>query len=244
MVNTYNTTLNPIIWNEDMTLKTGVSNAINNVVQQFVEDLPVPIEIVDVRIVGSNASYNYTEFSDIDVHIVVNNELLPYEPKMLKLLYNSARSNFNKYYSIKIKGLPIEISIEDLNSNLTSNGIYSVTNNSWIKKPQPITVNAIDVTNTESYLKLCNKINQILDNPNSKDIKDMINHLYVIRKNSILIDGEYGIGNLIFKAIRNVGLLQKLKEELYDIISRELTFESMLEDSNTIAALKFIKEDE
>lgn len=242
MVNNYNTTLNPLIWNEDMTLQNGVADAINNVVNQFVEDLPVPIEILDIRIVGSNASYNYTDHSDIDVHIVVNTEVLPYEPKILKLLYNSARASFNKYYSIRIKGLPIELSIEDLNTNLTSNGIFSVTENKWLQLPHPITVKRVDMTTTESYRKLVKKIEDLLAEPTSQEIKEMIGKLYMIRKNSILTDGEFGKGNLLFKEIRNAGLLQELKAALYDILSKELTVEGMLEELDIMGALRFTEE--
>lgn len=239
-----NNQLNPRIWNEDMTLKTGITDAIFKIVDQFVKDLPVPIEIVDVTIVGSNASFNYNEHSDVDIHLIVNNEVLPYDSKILKLLYDSARNKFNREYDITIKGLPIELSIEDVKSNVCSNGIYSVKNNNWIKLPEQIDIsNVIDMTSTDSYEKLVNEINCILNNPTSESIKQMINNLYIIRKNSILVDGEYGKGNLLFKAIRNAGLLQKLKEELYNILSKELTFESMLENMDIQAALKYTMED-
>lgn len=243
MVTMYNKTLNPLIWNGDNTLKDGICDAIRNIVNQFKDDLQVPMEIVDVTLVGSNASYNYTEHSDIDIHIVVNNEVLPYDSKVLKLLYNAARNKFNKDYSITIKGLPIELSIEDISSTVCSNGIYSVLNNEWIKEPKPIDTNVFDMKNTDSFVRLCDEIEKVLANPTSKDIKEMINHLYIIRKNSIMVDGEYGKGNLLFKEIRNTGLLQQLKEELYNILSRELTFESMLEDMNIQGALRFNVED-
>ena len=238
-----NEILNPILWDENNTLRSGISNAIFKIVDRFVEDLEVPIEIVDITLVGSNASYNYNEMSDIDIHIVVNNEVLPYDSKMLKLLYNSARNKFNKDYNITIKNLAVELSIEDVNSTVCSNGIYSVMKSYWIKEPKPITETMYDMVNTDAYKKLTAQIENILQNPNSEDIKQMINNLYLIRKNSIMVDGEYGKGNLLFKAIRNSGLLQKLKEELYNNISKELTFESMLEDMNIQEALKFNVED-
>lgn len=238
-----NDKLNPAIWNSDNTLKEGVKEAIEKIVDQFVEDLPVPMEIVDIIIVGSNASFNYTQYSDIDIHIVANNEVLPYDSKMLTLLYNAAKNKFNREYSMTIKGLPVEISIEDINTSCCSNGVYSVSNSEWVKFPKPINATMYDMTTTEAYRKLCAKIENILSNPTSSDIREMINHLYIIRKNSIMIDGEYGKGNLLFKEIRNNGMLQKLKDELYNILSKELTLESMLEDMNIQGALKFFTEE-
>ena len=225
-----NETLNQKIWDENNNLKPGIKESIESIVEQFKKDLKAPINIIDVRIVGSNASYNYNDNSDIDIHLVVNNETLPYDKEILKLLYNSARNRFNNSYDITIKGLPIELSIEDINSNVCSNGVYSVTNNQWVKVPTKEDIKVEDVTNTRSYYKLSEKINQLLENPSSPEIEAMINQLYMIRKNSILVDGEYGKGNLIFKAIRNEGLLDKLKQELYNILSKELTLEGITEN--------------
>ena len=238
----YNTILNPAIWTEQNQLKDGIAEAIAKIVQQFVDDLPIDIDIVDIRLVGSNASYNYNANSDIDVHLVVNTDILPYESKIVKLLYNSARNKFNKDYSMTIKGLPVEISIEDIKSNVCSNGVYSLTTKEWIKEPQAINVEVTDMTDSEQYIKLYDKITEILLHPTSKDIKDMINQLYMIRKNSILTDGEFGKGNLLFKAIRNAGLLEKLKEELYNILSKELTFESMLENLTVYQVLDKVED--
>lgn len=238
----YNEILNPKIWNGDGTLKPGVAEAIQNVVNQFVDDLNVPIDIVDVRIVGSNASYNYSEFSDLDVHIVINSESLIGDSNLLKVIYNSARGRFNSTYHIKIKGLDVEVSIEDISTNVCSNGVYSVTFSEWIKKPLPISYVDIDVTILNSYKRLTSEIEEILRNPTVSKIKKMIDKLYLIRKNSILTDGEYSKGNLIFKAIRNDGLLQKLKDEWNNAISKQLTFESMLENGDTLEALFELEE--
>ena len=45
----------------------------------------------------------------------------------------------------------------------------------------------------------------------SKDIEKFINDLYDLRKSSIEKDGEYGLGNLVFKEFRNLGYLSNLK---------------------------------
>ena len=41
-----------------------------------------------------------------------------------------------------------------------------------------------------------------------------------------MVDGEFGKGNLIFKAIRNDGLLDELKEKRNEIKSKELSLEN------------------
>ena len=42
-----------------------------------------------------------------------------------------------------------------------------------------------------------------------------------------MTEGEYGIGNLVFKEVRNQGLLQQLKDLLNLNTSKELSLESL-----------------
>ena len=75
---------------------------------------------------------------------------------------------------------------------------------------------------------LINSVKSVLANGDSDDIKDCINMLYLMRKDSIATDGEHGVGNLLFKEIRNRGLLNALKDKYNEMISDELTLEHYL----------------
>ena len=66
----------------------------------------------------------------------------------------------------------------------------------------------------------------------------MIDMLYLIRKNSIAADGEYGKGNQLFKEIRSVGLLKKLKDAYSDAVSKELSLEKMKFNNSNKVLLK------
>ena len=108
-------TLNPLLFDEDDELKPEIKEAIEKIVNQFVEDLKtdgVKIEVKDVILVGSNVSYNYTKDSDLDVHIIVDENKLDCDPEIYTLLYGAYRSLFNKNYNITIKGIPVEIYVE------------------------------------------------------------------------------------------------------------------------------------
>ena len=218
--------LNPKIW-EDKKLKRDVREAIIDIVSEFMDNLIIPVEILDVRVVGSNASYNYTEHSDLDVHIISNLELVGSPTEIVQALYNSERSNFNRTHNIKIKGIDVELYVEDVNSSVTSNGIYSVIDDIWIKEPQIIKERSVKVDKKE-LRDLVNSVKSVLDDGDSDDIKDCINMLYLMRKDSIATDGEYGVGNLLFKEIRNRGLLSALKDKYNEMISDELTLEHYL----------------
>ena len=61
----------------------------------------------------------------------------------------------------------------------------------------------------------------------SDDIFDFITELYNLRKESIANEGEYGLGNLVFKEFRNLGYLDNLKKLRRDEKSKELSLESI-----------------
>ena len=218
--------LNPKLW-EDKKLKRDVREAIIDIVSEFMDNLIIPVEILDVRVVGSNASYNYTEYSDLDVHIISNLELVGSPTEIVQALYNSERSNFNRTHNIKIKGIDVELYVEDVNSSVTSNGIYSVIDDIWIKEPLMVKERSVKIDKKE-LRDLVNSVKSVLADGDSDDIKDCINMLYRMRKDSIAIDGEYGVGNLLFKEIRNRGLLSALKDKYNEMISDELTLEHYL----------------
>ena len=218
--------LNPKLFSDDK-LKPEVRKRIIDIVNEFVDNLWIKIDVLDIQLLGSNASYNYTEYSDLDIHIITNFELLDASEEIVNALFNLEKSNFNKNYNISIRGIPVELYVEDVNSGAVSNGVYSVLNDEWVKFPEKIdNVPSYDVSNQLDRWKI--RIKSALDKGNREDIKNIINSLYMIRKNSIQIDGEYGKGNYLFKEIRNLGLLDKLKDELKKIVSDDLTMESML----------------
>lgn len=217
--------LNPKLF-QDEKLKPEIREKILEVVDTFVDNLWIKPDILDVQLLGSNASYNYTNYSDLDIHIITNFELLDASPEIVNALYNLEKTNFNKNYDVTIKGIPVELYVEDVQSGAVSNGVYSVQEDEWVKFPKRIdNLPQFDLERQTLIWK--NKINSALDSKDIDEIKDLINRLYMIRKNSIAIDGEYGKGNAFFKEIRNLGLLDAMKEKVKEIKSDELSLESL-----------------
>ena len=220
-------TLNPKIWNTNTnTLLPEVRQKIIDIVSTFETYVKVPMDIADIQLVGSNASYNYTEHSDLDVHIIANFELVSQDTALLQALYDAKKTAFNKNFDIKIKGIDIELYVQDIKSGIASNGIYSVCDNTWVKEPKPI--KSITKYNTEKEVeKWQEKIKDILQQGNEEEISNAINMLYLIRHNSIAVEGEWSKGNQIFKDIRNLGLLDALKDGLNKATSKTLSLENM-----------------
>ena len=108
-------TLNPKLWNEDGTLKEEVHDKIIQIANEFISSLKddgVQFDLKDIRIVGSNCSYNYTKDSDLDVHLIADSSSLDCPHDLYPLLYSSYRSIFNKNLDIDFYGIPVEIYVE------------------------------------------------------------------------------------------------------------------------------------
>lgn len=218
--------LNPIIWNTDRSMKSEIREQLLIIANAFLESIEIPIEVADIFLVGSQASYNYTEHSDLDVHIVANFEVLPVSKEIALSIYNQYKINFNKEYDITVKGLAVELYIEDICSGTASNGVFSILNDEWVKIPYELS-NVGQIAFSVDSSALAAEANYIIENGSIDDVKDILNRIYLMRKNSIAIDGEFGLGNLIFKSLRNVGILDGLKNKLRDLYSKQLSLESL-----------------
>ena len=95
----------------------------------------------------------------------------------------------------------------------------------WIKYPEipnmpdKITLNTVEETKN-GYIELIN------NTENLDDLENILDDLYILRKESLTVDGEFGTGNLLFKALRNEGVLDELKNKINLLTSQELSLES------------------
>ena len=73
MIQEYQTqnTLNPKLWNSDQ-LKPGLRLKLLKIAKYFYEFLGIEAPIKGIILTGSSVNYNWTENSDIDLHILIN----------------------------------------------------------------------------------------------------------------------------------------------------------------------------
>lgn len=214
-------TLNPLLWNEDNTLKQNVFEKLSNIAQEFLKFIEIPLNIVDIEIVGSNASYNYNEKSDIDLHIIVNSEVNYIEPTILRQLYNDRKGAFNRDYELEINGLPVELYIEDVKDGNATNGRFSILKNEWVKFPEPITYEVPDIS--KDLNEMLDKCFKTLQSSDAEEVRTLINDIYMMRKLGLAEDGEASVGNLVFKELRNMDIMSDLKDHYYELRSEELS---------------------
>ena len=64
--------LNPVLWDNN-SLRKEVRLKLLKIARHFALYLNVPVlHLKDVTLSGSSAGYNYSDYSDIDLHLVVN----------------------------------------------------------------------------------------------------------------------------------------------------------------------------
>ena len=213
--------LNPKLWDENNNLRPEVYDKMVDIYEEFIRFIDIPLNIVDVEIVGSNASYNYNENSDIDLHVIVNSEVNYVDKEILRLFYNSKKGSFNDNYDLSIEGIPVELYIEDVKDGNATNGRFSILKNEWVMFPKPITYEIPDITNTlNTWLE---NASNLIAGTDEQGIQDFINEIYMMRKLGLAEDGEASVGNLVFKELRNMNILGDLKDRYYELKSADLS---------------------
>ena len=74
--------LNPEIWlisKKESKMKPEIRERLLDIANQFVEFLDVPVFVDDIIMTGSLANYNWSNYSDVDLHIIVDFTQFPKE---------------------------------------------------------------------------------------------------------------------------------------------------------------------
>ena len=224
--------LNTKLFTKDGVLKDKVRDKMLEIVDEFLTDLKeqdIKIKVDDILFIGSNASYNYTKDSDLDIHIIADTSEIADTLNLYKVIYNAYKSAFNRKFEIELNKVPVELYVETQDTPLVSNGIYSVMNDTWVKEPTKEDIPEVDQEAIDKAFKPWEKRYKALVANTTDEVKDeteidkLITKLYELRQAGLSSEGEYSIGNLVFKEMRNKGYLDALKELRHKVISQRLS---------------------
>lgn len=231
-------TLNSKLFTKEGILKETVRKKMLEIVDEFLNNLKeqnIEIKVEDILMVGSNANYNYTKDSDIDLHVIANTKNMKYDMEIANALYSAYRTLFNKNLDINLYDIPLELYVEVENTPRNSNGVYSVKKDKWIKKPVQEEIPDFD---KEALNKLVDKwekkCKDLLDKiaadklDDEKQVVKLIEDIYEKLRKTGVAKSEYAIENLAFKELRNKGYLDKLKAAKHELISKRLSLEETL----------------
>lgn len=220
----YQDVLNPILW-DDNHLKTNIRYQLLLIARHFSQFLNVTkLQLKDITISGSNASYGYSEFSDIDLHLVVDIT----DPNMGEL-FNAKKNQYNFKYDLTIKDITVEVYVQDSKQQHISAGIYSIMNDTWIKEPKHAPPKVSEQEVNQKARSYDSQIDQALKSSKLSLAKDTLDDIVRLRKAGLDSGGEFSIENLAFKLLRTHGKIDKLRKHIDKLQSAAL---SLIENDN------------
>jgi|688.fasta_scaffold204317_3 hypothetical protein len=175
-----------------------------------------PKAVKDVIVVGGNANYNYTDYSDIDLHVVVDTKKIPECKGLLDEYLRGKKQLWGLLHDITIYGHDVELYAQDHTTPYTKGqGVYSVQRNKWLVKPKQEQVNFKDPGLQQKVDQYIEKIQTLIDSTaDEQAFEDLKKKFTQMRKSGLQRGGEYSLENLVFKELRNLGYLDKVDQYL------------------------------
>ena len=227
--------LHPKIWPNGK-LNSKVRLRLLDIADDFIETLKVDwAKPKDVILTGSLANYNWSKFSDFDLHIIIDFAEVDDRVEFVKDYFDSKKKIWNEQHeNLKIYGFPVEVYVQDANELHTASGVYSLERNKWLRTPEKDSIKAIKLNKffiKEKAGKFIRQINALDDALNTADsaqaetignkAKALFDKIKGIRKEALAKGGEMSSGNINFKTLRRTGYIEKLadiKAKTYDKI--------------------------
>lgn len=220
--------LEPRIWRDDK-LRPKVRDVLMKIAQDFIDGLPVEVDIEDVTLTGSLANFNWSNYSDVDLHIIVDFLGVDENRALVKSFFDNARMKWNNKHQITVKGYDVEIYVEDSREDHRSSGVYSIMNDEWIRKPRKYK-STIDFgaarKKAEDLEFQVNMVGNLITARKLKTASRNIERLKAKIKNMRRAGlesakQEFSVENIAFKLLRRNGILDMLedyKTEVYDTL--------------------------
>lgn len=223
--------LSPKFWEitkyGDYKLKSRIKNRLLLIADDFFESLDIPwVDVDDIILTGSIANYNWSEFSDVDLHLVFPYKEVDDNIDLVTEYLTSKKNLWNNKHNIKIYGHDVELYAQDPKEPHHSTGIYSVLWDKWNIKPYP-GKHKIDYNKVK---KKSSTLMSVIDNIESmyksgeyekviRKVENTLDRIKNMRSAGLESGGEYSPENLTFKVLRREGYIEKLmdlKDNSYD----------------------------
>jgi len=226
--------LNDDIWTKDKKLKPEIRERLLTLAEDFYKELDIPwAELEDIRFTGSLANYNWSKYSDVDLHLVIDYTLVDENVDLVEEYFKARKSLWNDYHDITIHGFDVEIYVEDAQGEHFSSGVYSVLMDEWVIEPKPQSPN-IDKLAIKNKAKVIMRLidDLVVDKLKEGDYDGAIKaaelmseKIKKMRQGGLESGGEYSVENLTFKILRRNGTLDKLYATKLDAYDKMMSIE-------------------
>jgi len=219
--------LNPLIWDVRNSLYDPIKKKLISISQDFLDTIEAPVEIKNIFLTGSLCTYEWTDESDWDLHIIVSIEDGYCDNLTIKDYFDVKSKLYNKEHDIFIKGYPVEVNLKEKEDLLKGKAVYDLQKGKWLVTPvhSEITLNNSEVLKKTKEMQsiIADAIENEVSLEELKEIRDEIKSL---RKIGLETDGEFSIGNLVFKNLRHSGYIKNLYDYKAKLVDADLSSES------------------
>jgi hypothetical protein len=125
-------------------------------------------------------------------------------------LFDTKRMLYKKKYDITVKGIPVELYIEDRDFPAVS-ASYSIVKDQWLVQPErhPSELDLEEVNRMADQWHRV--IGSVLASNDLETARKTMGMLRKYRKLGLKQTGEYGVANLVYKTLRNSNIVEKLQ---------------------------------
>lgn len=217
---TVNRRLNPKLWDEGR-LNPEVASKLKDIARAFEDFIGIELDVIDYTITGSNANFTWTDYSDLDLHLIIPGT--PTEEQ--RELFNAKKTLWAEQHDITIKGLPVECYVQGSEEPHHSTGVYSLVKDTWEVKPKKIKPNIDDASIEAKKDSMLAQIEQALLSKDLTKLRTVKDKITQMRKAGLERAGEWSVENLVFKILRNLGLIDQITEKIRELEDQELSLE-------------------
>lgn len=227
--------LHPGLWLKSGQLEPEARGNLLKIANDFASQHRIPNDAInDITITGSMANLNWSKYSDIDVHLVVDFTDIDENDELLRDYYNLAKNVWDEKHDITVCDHEVEVYVQDEEEPHHSTGLYSITDNKWLIKPKAVDTDKPSMqqikTKSKKYISKINSFEQSLRDKNFDSLVDNCERLgkklKKMRKAGLEAAGEYSIENLVYKFLRNRGYIDKLNHVKISAYDRSLTIDN------------------
>jgi len=210
----YHDVLNPKLWDGER-LKDEVSKKLSVIAQTWAGFAKIPAKAIeDIIVVGGNANYNYTPYSDIDLHVVIDVDKVPECSGLLDEYLRSKKQLWGLVHDITIRGHNVELYAQDKTVPYTKGqGVYSIKTDQWLAKPKKQKVTLDDPAIRQKVEQYVEKIDTLISSgAEDTALQTLKEKFRDMRAAALKRGGEFSVENLVFKELRNLGYIDKVTE--------------------------------
>jgi len=203
-------------------IKEEIREKLLQITNEFLSFLGIDFFIYDIHFTGSLANYNWSSYSDLDIHIMVDldefsngKEDSSTYNEIVREFFELKKKAWASSNDIKVKGFEVEFYVQDIDDKAVSTGVYSILNNEWVIEPERGEHNIDEekiLKKGEEYAKsIDGLLSKAKDGEDvTKQVDELKSKLKKFRQSGLESGGEYSYENLTFKLLRRNGYIEKL----------------------------------